>query len=160
VGDWESGAIAWTAHRNGVPVLILRGVSDVVGPTGDVTYGSMESFEAGTRKVLGRLLALLERAVPSWYGYARTVIACSGESETQRMQATQAASVSTRACFPPWKATLRRTRSGRDGSTGAIMKTPDGQIRTHRPEPSHRSASIDTFGMGRFSQGAVKTVCG
>jgi len=68
VGDWESGAIAWTAHRNGVPVLILRGVSDVVGPSGDVTYGSMESFEVGTRKVLARLLGLLERAVPSWYG--------------------------------------------------------------------------------------------
>jgi len=68
VGDWESGAIAWTAHRNAVPVLILRGVSDVVGPSGSVTYGSMESFEAGTRKVLARLLTLLERAVPSWYG--------------------------------------------------------------------------------------------
>jgi adenosylhomocysteine nucleosidase len=68
VGDWESGAIAWIAKKNRVPVLILRGVSDVVGAGGSVTYGSMENFEAGTRRVLARLLTLLERAVPSWYG--------------------------------------------------------------------------------------------
>lgn len=68
VGDWESGAIAWVAHRNGVQVLILRGVSDVVGAGGSVAYGSMESFESGTRRVLAKLLGLLERAVPSWYG--------------------------------------------------------------------------------------------
>ncbi|HSV85435.1 MAG TPA: 5'-methylthioadenosine/S-adenosylhomocysteine nucleosidase, partial [Levilinea sp.] len=28
--DWESGAIAWVAQRNGVRCLILRGVSDLV----------------------------------------------------------------------------------------------------------------------------------
>jgi hypothetical protein len=32
----------------------------------DVVNGSMESFEAGTRTVLAKLLGLLERAVPSW----------------------------------------------------------------------------------------------
>jgi adenosylhomocysteine nucleosidase len=29
-GDWESGAIAWTARRNNTPLLILRGVTDLV----------------------------------------------------------------------------------------------------------------------------------
>jgi len=31
VADWESGAIAWVAERNATPVLILRGVTDLVG---------------------------------------------------------------------------------------------------------------------------------
>ena len=33
VADWESGAIAWVAGRNHTPLLILRGVSDLVSPT-------------------------------------------------------------------------------------------------------------------------------
>ena len=65
-GDWESGAIAWTARRNGTPVIILRGVSDVVEATGSPTYGSMENFEKGTRVVMARLLELFGRAVGSW----------------------------------------------------------------------------------------------
>jgi adenosylhomocysteine nucleosidase len=65
-GDWESGAIAWTAKRNGTPVLIVRGVSDVVLATGSVTYGSMESFEKGSRVVMARLLDLFARAVRLW----------------------------------------------------------------------------------------------
>jgi len=32
VADWESGAIAWVAHRNATPVLILRGVTDLANP--------------------------------------------------------------------------------------------------------------------------------
>jgi adenosylhomocysteine nucleosidase len=54
-GDWESGAIAWVARKNGVRVLILRGVSDVVGETGDETYGNMAAFEAGARTVMRHL---------------------------------------------------------------------------------------------------------
>ena len=65
-GDWESGAIAWTARRNGTPVIILRGVSDVVEASGSPTYGSMEAFEKGTRIVMARLLALFARAVATW----------------------------------------------------------------------------------------------
>jgi adenosylhomocysteine nucleosidase len=61
-GDWESGAIAWVAHRNQVPVLILRGVSDVVGPGGSEAYGNLGAFEEGTRLVMKRLLDDL----PSW----------------------------------------------------------------------------------------------
>jgi adenosylhomocysteine nucleosidase len=43
VGDWESGAIAWVAARNGTKLLILRGVSDVVGFDGNEAYGEDES---------------------------------------------------------------------------------------------------------------------
>ena len=34
VADWESGAIAWVAAHNCTPLIILRGVSDLVSPTG------------------------------------------------------------------------------------------------------------------------------
>jgi len=65
-GDWESGAIAWTARKNGTPVIILRGVSDVVGPAGSVAYGDMGSFEKGARVVMARLLDLFARALEHW----------------------------------------------------------------------------------------------
>ena len=55
-GDWESGAIAWVARRNGVRLLILRGVSDVVGAQGSETYGNLEAFEAGSGQVMKRLV--------------------------------------------------------------------------------------------------------
>jgi adenosylhomocysteine nucleosidase len=55
-GDWESGAIAWIAARNHVPVLILRGVSDVVGAEGSEAYGNLAAFEAGSRQVMKGLL--------------------------------------------------------------------------------------------------------
>ena len=61
-GDWESGAIAWVAQRNAVPVLILRGVSDVVGPEGSETYGNLPAFEEGARLVMKKLIDDL----PSW----------------------------------------------------------------------------------------------
>jgi nucleoside phosphorylase len=32
VADWESGAIAWVAQKNSTPILILRGVTDLVSP--------------------------------------------------------------------------------------------------------------------------------
>ena len=64
--DWESGAIAWVARRNGVPVLILRGVSDVVGPSGSETYGNLPAFEAGTRLVMKRLLDDLPFWLSRW----------------------------------------------------------------------------------------------
>jgi adenosylhomocysteine nucleosidase len=61
-GDWESGAIAWIAARNHVPVLILRGVSDLVGADGDETYGNLGAFEAGARRVMKGLL----EGLPFW----------------------------------------------------------------------------------------------
>jgi adenosylhomocysteine nucleosidase len=60
--DWESGSIAWVAAHSKVPLIILRGVSDVVGKEGSETYGNMAAFEAGTRLVMKGLLD----ALPGW----------------------------------------------------------------------------------------------
>ena len=61
-GDWESGAIAWTAQRNGKRVLILRGVSDLVGTGGGEAYGNVEVFRRNAETVMTRLLD----ALPGW----------------------------------------------------------------------------------------------
>ncbi len=60
--DWESGAIAWVASRNGTRCLILRGVSDLVGETGGEAYGAVEVFHEGTRRVMEPML----QALPQW----------------------------------------------------------------------------------------------
>lgn len=60
--DWESGAIAWTARRNGVRCLILRGVTDLVGEEGGEAYGALEVFHNGARQVMRALLD----ALPDW----------------------------------------------------------------------------------------------
>ncbi|MBN1283991.1 MAG: 5'-methylthioadenosine/S-adenosylhomocysteine nucleosidase [Anaerolineae bacterium] len=65
-GDWESGAIAWTAARNGVRCLILRAVTDLVSTEGGEAYGDMAVFEAQTQKVMPELLAHL----PAWLAEA------------------------------------------------------------------------------------------
>ncbi|HEY3742108.1 MAG TPA: hypothetical protein VGL53_19785 [Bryobacteraceae bacterium] len=63
VVDWESGAIAWTAQRNGKRVLILRGVSDMVSPEhGGEAYGNPAEFEQGTAHVMKDLFD----ALPKW----------------------------------------------------------------------------------------------
>jgi adenosylhomocysteine nucleosidase len=61
-GDWESGAIAFTAKRNGVPCLILRAVSDIVGKRGGDVYGNIEMYEKRTQTIMVRLLDML----PAW----------------------------------------------------------------------------------------------
>jgi adenosylhomocysteine nucleosidase len=60
--DWESGAIAWVAHRNHLPCLILRAVSDVVGKDGSDAYGNYALFEQRTAELMGRLVDSL----PGW----------------------------------------------------------------------------------------------
>jgi adenosylhomocysteine nucleosidase len=60
--DWESGAIAWVAGRNGAPCLILRGVTDLVGVEGGEAYGAPEVFHEGARRVMWDLLGRL----PEW----------------------------------------------------------------------------------------------
>lgn len=60
--DWESGAIAWVAARNNARLLILRGVSDLVGPEGGEVYGKPELFDDRTRAVMETLL----RQLPDW----------------------------------------------------------------------------------------------
>jgi adenosylhomocysteine nucleosidase len=57
--DWESGAIAYVASHNHTPLVILKGVSDVVSPAGSETYGSIQTFEASARQIMARLLVLL-----------------------------------------------------------------------------------------------------
>lgn len=57
-GDWESGAIAWVARRNGLRCLILRAVTDVVGAEGSPAYGNLDYFMQGTREVMKSLVDL------------------------------------------------------------------------------------------------------
>jgi len=67
-GDWESGAIAHVARRNGTRLLVLRGVSDVVGPAGSVAYGNEQAFVEATARIMTRLWA----ALPAWLERSRT----------------------------------------------------------------------------------------
>jgi adenosylhomocysteine nucleosidase len=60
--DWESGAIAWVAQRNDIPILILRTVSDLVGGDGGEAYGNLELFHERTRTIMKQLLDQL----PDW----------------------------------------------------------------------------------------------
>jgi len=61
-GDWESGAIAYTATRNNTKCLILRGVTDLVGPSGGEAYKDLNVYITGTRDVLEKLVV----ALPKW----------------------------------------------------------------------------------------------
>ncbi len=62
--DWESGAIAWVAKKNGTRLLILRGVTDLVGADGGEAYGNIELFHTRTKKVM----KLLFDQLPKWLG--------------------------------------------------------------------------------------------
>jgi len=62
--DWESAAIAFVARRNKTPLVILRGVTDLVDTKGGEAYGNLEVFEAGTRKVMKELLERFDAALP------------------------------------------------------------------------------------------------
>lgn len=61
-GDWESGAIAWVAARQGVCLLILRGVSDVVGDSGSAAYGDLSYFQRSAAEIMKRLIT----GLPGW----------------------------------------------------------------------------------------------
>ncbi len=59
-GDWESGAIAWVAKRNGVRCLILRGVTDLVGEAGGEAYdGNLHVFADGAAAIMKSLIGNL-----------------------------------------------------------------------------------------------------
>jgi adenosylhomocysteine nucleosidase len=60
--DWESGAIAWVAKKNGTRLLILRAVSDLVGGEGGEAYGNLDLFHERTRVVMKDLFDQL----PKW----------------------------------------------------------------------------------------------
>jgi len=57
--DWESGAIAWVAKKNGVRCLILRGVTDLVDATGGEAYGNIGLFHENTKTVMKGLIEQL-----------------------------------------------------------------------------------------------------
>jgi len=60
--DWESGAIAYVAHKkNKTKCLIVRGVSDVVDPSGSKPSSEADIIE-GTRIVMKKLIDSL----PEW----------------------------------------------------------------------------------------------
>jgi adenosylhomocysteine nucleosidase len=64
--DWVSGAIAWTAVRNRVPCLILRGVSDLVDPEGGEVYDDYAEFERRSLEVMRELCGVLPAWLAAW----------------------------------------------------------------------------------------------
>ncbi len=65
--DWESGAIAWVAQRNHTPLLILRGVSDLVSPETGEAQGNIELFEANAARIMRSLV----NDLPKWIAELR-----------------------------------------------------------------------------------------
>jgi adenosylhomocysteine nucleosidase len=66
VVDWESGAIAWVAHRNATPVLILRGVSDLVSPEKAEAQDNLQLFQDNTVRVMQNLVGALPKWLAAW----------------------------------------------------------------------------------------------
>lgn len=60
--DWESGAIAWVANKNGIKCLILRSVSDLVSTEAGEAYGNYDLFSQRTKEVMRKLFDQL----PKW----------------------------------------------------------------------------------------------
>lgn len=65
--DWESAAIAFVARQNGIPWLIVKGVSDMITSNRD-TQSLHRSYAEGAELIMTRLLGmvgpLLERLPP------------------------------------------------------------------------------------------------
>jgi len=66
VADWESGAVAWVANKNATPVLILRGVSDLVNPDKAEAQGNPQLFQKNTDRVMQNLVADLPVWLAAW----------------------------------------------------------------------------------------------
>jgi len=60
--DWESAALAWVAQKNDTRLLILRGVSDIVGEQGGEVYDNLEMFNERAKDVMKKLFDQL----PGW----------------------------------------------------------------------------------------------
>jgi adenosylhomocysteine nucleosidase len=60
--DWESGPIAWVAKQNGVPCLIMRGVTDLVSAKGGEAYGNIDLFHKNTKSIMKTLI----EGLPAW----------------------------------------------------------------------------------------------
>jgi len=63
VGDWESASIAYVCNKNNVKLLILRGVSDLVGLEGGDAYGDNKVLWVEAAE---RIMKLLFRSLPDW----------------------------------------------------------------------------------------------
>lgn len=61
-GDWESGALAWVAKKNGARLLILRGVSDLVNEETGEAYDNLPLFEERTKNIM----RILFEQLPDW----------------------------------------------------------------------------------------------
>jgi len=59
-GHWESNAIAHISMKNNIKCYIIRGITDVVNETGSEASGTMSIFERETRKIMEKLLHILE----------------------------------------------------------------------------------------------------
>jgi len=66
VVDWESGAIAWVARRNATPLLILRGVTDLVSPDKAEAQGNLQLFQQNTVRVMQDLVHNLPQWLAAW----------------------------------------------------------------------------------------------
>jgi nucleoside phosphorylase len=66
VADWESGAIAWVSHRSGTPLLILRGVTDLVSPEKAEAQGNLQLFQDNTVRVMQNLVGDLPKWLAAW----------------------------------------------------------------------------------------------
>lgn len=60
--DWESAAFAWVAQKNNARLLILRGVSDMVGEQGGEAYNNIEIFNQRAKEIMRELFEQL----PDW----------------------------------------------------------------------------------------------
>jgi nucleoside phosphorylase len=54
--DWESAAIAWVLKSNKTKGLILRGVSDIITPTGSETDNNYALWRSRVEMIMKRLL--------------------------------------------------------------------------------------------------------
>lgn len=64
-GDWESSAIAYVAARRQTPLLIIRGVSDLVSPAGGEAIGALPLYRERAAATMRSLLDDLAALVPS-----------------------------------------------------------------------------------------------
>jgi adenosylhomocysteine nucleosidase len=66
VVDWESGSIAWVAQKNNTPLLILRGVTDLVSRDKAEAQGNLQLFQDNTVRVIQDLVAALPKWIAVW----------------------------------------------------------------------------------------------
>ena len=56
--DWETASIAWVAQKNGIKLLVLRGVSDLVSVEGGEAYGDIDLFHERAKSIMSSLIEI------------------------------------------------------------------------------------------------------